>query len=107
MRDRRDLVTSGAAGRLLRGGLAACAVLVMLATIARTTEAQSPEWNAFLNVRPDPSPYIADWEADPTIVTLVLSYSGSSNVAFHLDGSIVRGGTALVGGKSTAFEFVR
>jgi hypothetical protein len=92
---------------LRRLGLALSAALAALAVTARSGDAQSPEWNAFLNVRPDPSPYIADWEADPTIVTLVLSYSGSSNVAFHLDGSIVRGGTALVGGKSTAFEFVR
>ena len=56
-----------------------------------TGRAQSPEWNAFLNVRPAPSPYIADWESDPSLVTLVLSYSGSGGVAFHLDGLKLEG----------------
>ena len=78
-----------------------------LATALPALGAQAPEWNAFVNVRPDPSPYIADWESDPSIVTLVLSYSGSSNVAFHLNGRILRGGTAVISGVSTPFEFVR
>ena len=69
--------------------------------------AQSPAWNTFLNVRADPSPYIADWEADPSIVTLVLSYSGNGNQPFFLDGRILRGNTPLVTGRSTPFEFVR
>ena len=69
--------------------------------------AQSPDWNAFLSVRPDPSPYIADWESDPSVVTLVLSYTGSTNVAFHLTGTILRGSVPILSGRSTAFEFVR
>jgi hypothetical protein len=69
--------------------------------------AQSPEWTTILNVRPDPTPYIADWENDPLIVTLVLSYTGSGNAAFHLQGSILRGATPIVSGRSAAFEFVR
>ena len=48
------------------------AAVVLMAT---PLVAQSPEWNAFLNVRQEPSPYIADWESDPSVVTLVLSYS--------------------------------
>jgi hypothetical protein len=69
--------------------------------------AQSPDWTAFLTVRPDPSPYIADWQSDPSVVTLVLSYSGSADVPFYLDGTILRGGALIVTGRSTAFEFVR
>lgn len=84
------------------------AVVVALALLASPRlGAQSPDWNAFLNVRPDPSPYIADWESDPSIVTLVLSYSGNGNQAFFLDGRILRGSTPIVGGRSTPFEFVR
>ena len=84
------------------------APLVTLTLVAaRVLAAQSPDWNAFLNVRPDPSPYIADWESDPSIVTLVLSYSGNGNQAFFLDGRILRGATPVVGGRSTPFEFVR
>ena len=81
----------------------ACAAAVACAPLG----AQSAEWNAFLNVRPEPSPYIADWESDPSIVTLVLSYSGSANVAFHLNGRIMRGAAAVINGMSTPFEFVR
>lgn len=83
------------------------APLAFALATAAPVAAQSPDWNAFLTVRPDPSPYIADWEADPSIVTLVLSYSGSANVAFHLDGRILRGAARVVGGRSGAFEFVR
>ncbi len=85
----------------------ATAVATCCLTWVARAQGQSPEFTTFLNVRPDPSPYIADWESDPSVVTLVLSYTGSGNVAFHLDGRIVRGGVAVVGGKSTAFEFVR
>ncbi len=69
--------------------------------------AQSPDWTVFLNVRPDPSPYVADWESDPSIVTLVLSYTGAGGVAFYLDGRVMRGTESVVAGRSTAFEFVR
>lgn len=81
--------------------------LLLLGLAGTPLVAQSPEWTAILAVRPDPTPYIADWESDPLIVTLVLSYSGNANVAFYLDGRIVRGATPIVGGRSTAFEFVR
>lgn len=80
---------------------------VACAGVASRAVAQSPAWNAFLNVRPDPSPYIADWESDPSIVTLVLSYTASAPVTFHLTGRILRGGAAVVTGESTPFEFVR
>lgn len=86
---------------------AATSAIVTAVGLAPPAHAQSPEWVAILNVRPDPSPYIADWEADPSIVTLVLSYSGNGNQAFFLDGRIQRGSTAIVGGRSTPFEFVR
>ncbi|MGH7639027.1 MAG: hypothetical protein ACREOK_15360 [Gemmatimonadaceae bacterium] len=85
----------------------AAATAALLTGLAHESGAQAPEWNAFVNVRPDPSPYIADWESDPSIVTLVLSYSGSANVAFHLNGRILRGGAAVINGVSTPFEFVR
>src|SRR3970282_2070385 len=50
---------------------------------------------------------VADWEADPSIVTLVLSYTGSGGVAFYLDGRVVGGAEAVVAGRRTAFEVVR
>ncbi|MDH5235578.1 MAG: hypothetical protein OEW77_11515, partial [Gemmatimonadota bacterium] len=83
-------------------------LLAMLAAAApMPVAAQSPEWTAIVNVRPDPTPYIADWESDPLIVTLVLSYSGNAGSSFHLQGSILRGSTPVVTGRSSAFEFVR
>ena len=85
----------------------AAAALLLGAVLPLDARAQSPEWTAVLAVRPNPSPYLADWESDPTIVTFVLSYSGSNPVAFHLRGSIRRGGTPIVAGRSTPFEFVR
>jgi hypothetical protein len=82
-------------------------LLATVAVMALELRAQSPEWNTFVNVRPNPSPYIADWESDPSVVTLVLSYTGGARIAFHLDGRIIRGSTPVVGGVSTPFEFVR
>lgn len=83
------------------------AALLVVASTPVSARAQSPEWTAVLAVRPNPSPYLADWESDPTIVTFVLSYAGSSSIAFHLQGSIRRGGAPVVSGRSTPFEFVR
>ncbi|HWP38445.1 MAG TPA: hypothetical protein VNL18_12915 [Gemmatimonadales bacterium] len=82
-------------------------VLLGLLGVVAPAIPQSPDWNAFLTVRPDPSPYIADWESDPSVVTLVLSYTGSINVAFHLNGTILRGTSPILSGRSTEFEFVR
>ncbi len=81
--------------------LAGWAVLTPIAA-----RAQSPDWNAFLSVRPDPSAYLADWETDPSVVMLVLSYSGSGNAVFHLDGEIRRGSSPVLAGRSTTFEFI-
>lgn len=80
---------------------------VLIAVSPASARAQSPDWNAFLAVRPDPSAYIADWETDPSVVTLVLSYTGSAGVTFHLTGAIRRGATLILAGRSTTFEFVR
>ncbi len=85
---------------------------VSLATLAaclaaEPAAAQSPDWMTILTVRPNPSPYLADWQSDPTLVTLVLSYTGSADVAFYLIGSIKRVGTTVASGRSTPFEFVR
>jgi hypothetical protein len=83
------------------------ALAALIAASPSAARAQSPDWNAFLAVRPDPSPYIADWETDPSVVTLVLSYSGSAGVTFHLTGTIRRGAAVILAGRSTTFEFVR
>jgi len=83
------------------------AVFLASALAAATAVAQSPDFTVFLNVRPDPSPYVADWESDPSIVTLVLSYTGTDPVSFYLDGRVLRGSESVVAGRSTPFEFVR
>jgi len=85
----------------------AAALAAACALSAAPALAQSPDFTVFLNVRSDPSPYVADWEADPSIVTLVLSYTGAGNVAFYLDGRMTRGSETIVAGRSTPFEFVR
>jgi hypothetical protein len=97
-----------AQGRLREESARSSVTIALLALLgAGVVQAQSPEWNAYLNVRAAPSPYIADWESDPSFVTLVLSYTGSANTAFHLTGRIVRGSATIVSGTSTPFEFVR
>ncbi len=87
----------------------AAAVGAAVAAIAGVVPAaaQSPDFTAILNVRPNPSPYIADWQSDPSIVTLVLSYTGTADVSFYLVGRIMHGPDQVVGGTSTAFEFPR
>jgi hypothetical protein len=89
-------------GPTLATALAAAAALT-----AAPAAAQSPDWTVVLSVRPQPSPYIADWENDPSIVTLVLSYTGTTSVAFHLVGTMRLGPDPVLGGTSTPFEFVR
>jgi hypothetical protein len=79
----------------------------LLLSAVAPARAQSPNWTVVLSVRPQPSPYIADWENDPSIVTLVLSYTGTTSVAFHLVGTMRRGSDLVLGGTSTPFEFVR
>jgi len=89
------------------GPTLATALAAAVALTAAPATAQSPDFAVFLNVRPQPSPYIADWENDPSIVTLVLSYTGTTSVAFHLVCTMRRGPDPVLGGTSTPFEFVR
>lgn len=96
-------------GGLLSGLEVVLTALLGLTALAVPTpaKAQSAEWTVILVVRPNPSPYIADWQTDPSLVTLVLSYTGNAPVPFHLEGRVQRGSARVLGGRSTAYEFVR
>lgn len=98
------MIIRRSARTLLSGGLLACAAL---GAGAARAAAQSPDFTAILAVRPNPSPYIADWQSDPSIVTLVLSYTGTADVAFYLTGRIMHGSARVLAGTSAEFEFPR
>lgn len=43
---------------------------------------QNPNWNSVINMSSFPSPYINDWERDPTVIGMTLIYSGSAPVRY-------------------------
>lgn len=89
-----------------------CAVATVLAT-GRPAAAQAG-WGAQLVVSPLPSPYLSDWEVDPTIAELIVTNSTptTADVTFHYtltrDGRLVlRGVTdpqSVPGGQSETFD---
>ncbi len=60
---------AGVAGRAVPQ---TAAVLLLAAGVASPARAQSP-WDAVLDITAYPSPYLSDWEANPTIATLTIT----------------------------------
>jgi len=56
---------------------AALAVLTCVVGTASSARAQAP-WDATLFVAPFPSPYLSDWQINPTVATLTILNGGSS-----------------------------
>lgn len=59
-----------------RAPIAALVALTCLVGTAARAHAQDP-WDAILMVTPFPSPYLSDWETNPTIASLTVINSGS------------------------------
>ena len=56
------------------------AIIVVSASPAFT---QFTDWFANLNINAYPSPYISDWERDPSIGSYFVSYQGTQSVDFY------------------------
>lgn len=50
--------------------------------LPRKLLSQSSQWNSVINISSFPSPYINDWERDPTVIGMTLFYTGSSPVRY-------------------------
>ncbi|HZV12663.1 MAG TPA: carboxypeptidase regulatory-like domain-containing protein, partial [Candidatus Kapabacteria bacterium] len=64
--------------------------LVMCFFCCNTGYSQSPGWSSTLTVNPAPSPYYHDWERDPSVVMLILNYSGRTLQNFRFYVQITR-----------------
>jgi len=47
--------------------------------------AQNPAWTATLIVQPSPSPFLADWNRNPTIAVLTVLYTGRGGQSFRVE----------------------
>jgi len=50
---------------------------------------QNPNWNSWIIIPPNPSPYISDWENNPGSITYSLQYFGETETEVFLDIGIV------------------
>lgn len=86
-----------------RGSVVACAVAAVLAAGPRTAAGQDAQgWTAQLVLSPLPSPYLSDWEVDPTVGELIVTNSTATttDITFHY--TLTRGGHLLLRGVTDA-----
>lgn len=63
------------------------------------------EWRIDLRVKPNPSSYISDWEKDPSIASLSITYTGRERVRVKLYAEVTRQGYGVIlTGESKPFE---
>lgn len=68
--------------------------------------AQSMDWNSFIQMNQNQSPLLSDWQRDPTIGTLTLSYFGNDPVKFKFNITIsIPGFPEAIKGVTNEFEF--
>lgn len=82
-----------------RGSVVPCAIAAVLAAGPRTAAGQGTQgWSAQLVLSPLPSPYLSDWEVDPTIGELIVTNSTATttDVTFHY--TLTRDGHLLLRG---------
>lgn len=90
------------------------AVVVLLAPAWNLAAAQTAGWTATLLLRPNPSPFLADWERDPRAATLQVIYTGTAPQDYVIEATVrnsSRGDLAAIrspiltvqGGPSTQF----
>ena len=54
-----------------------------------TLNAQDPNWNSWITIPPNPSPYISDWENNPNSITYSLQYFVDADTYVYLDIGVV------------------
>ena len=86
--------------RRLRAALALAAGLGAL--VGRPPAARAQTWGARLDISPYPSPYLSDWEANPTIGTLTITNPTSATQNVLLTYRVTdQAGRLLASGRST------
>ena len=65
----------------------------LAAFIILVAQAYAQPLNVVLNVSPNPSPYISDWEKQPSTVTLIVTNTGTASRQVKVDVKITLGGT--------------
>ncbi|GEM_PF-4115436 len=66
---------------------------------------QAGDWSIDLNISPNPSPYLSDWQSHPGTATLTITYTGTGPAQVQLSGSISRNGTVIAQGTSEVLSF--
>src|SRR5579872_2948025 len=74
----------------MRKFLYSAGILVSFLLVCENAHSQAPGWNSTLTVNPAPSPYYHDWERDPSVVMLILNYSGRTLQNFRFYVQITR-----------------
>lgn len=78
--------------------LAAAFAASALALVARPAPLPAQGWQAILTVDPFPSPYMSDWEIDPTIGQLTVTNLTSTTTDVTMHYTVTRGGQLLLTG---------
>ncbi|NOX17332.1 MAG: hypothetical protein GXO87_03510, partial [Chlorobi bacterium] len=83
-----------------------CALFFFSFTGYQLILGQNPNWSSFLTVSAYPSPYLSQWERDPSIGTLTLNYNGNAPVEFYFSVEITHPnyGT-VISGTTPDFSF--
>jgi hypothetical protein len=63
--------------------------LCVLLVLAGKITAQDPNWNSWITIPPNPSPYISDWENNPNSITYTLQNYGDVDTEVFLDIGVV------------------
>ncbi|MCP4580438.1 MAG: hypothetical protein GY839_02390 [candidate division Zixibacteria bacterium] len=65
-----------------------CLAIVLI--FGSSSSAQDPDWFTNLNINTYPSPYVSDWERDPSIGALFVGYQGGAEVTYYYQVEIER-----------------
>ena len=62
-------------------------------------------WSANIQLTPNPSPYLSDWESNPGLVTFTLTYTGNNPVDVRLHATLKKNGSQIASGESDPISF--
>ncbi|MBN2104129.1 hypothetical protein JW835_08835 [bacterium] len=75
-------------------------LFIALYLLGICTSLHGQDWSAMLTIDPNPSPYVSDWQADPTLVSLeVFNYTNEADVII-VRAEVVRNGHLIFRGNS-------
>ena len=84
---------------MTRRAVAAAVLLLAAGVVASPARAQS-SWDAALDITPYPSPYLSDWEANPTIATLTITNPAADQNVLLVYRVTDQGGRVVASGRS-------